>query len=558
MPFSESDFIGLRYKQLRGFCQLVVQAKQTPDLIRLVAGDSEYMRFCRKIVDAGAKNREWFTSFCRQNGYDPKDIRFKVGLVAGALGIYKQVDYYGILGVKPDADDAAIKQAYRKKAQMVHPDKINGGQADSDQFIALHTAYSCLSDPDLRKMYNAGFGTEGKGLWVEGEKATPPPVDRIAAGRFVSWMCVLIGGLVIAAYVFDFFQSRSYHFTSQQLSEERLETSRAVKITYRKKISASGESSETRGAIVEPAPVGLHPPAGEMEDEDVLVFFNPKRPNRYKAAGDAKHDSLDEASDGDPIDESAPVFLQRGGKDTQSANEVSSHPMVASPPAVNNVPSSSQTGKKGGRTPKDAAKSAPVKEDVPFKPGNKAVRKKTTPPNAQGVSTIAAAEVPVVVSRPVSEAGPAEKRPATEVQKPHVNLTDAAEMTMDEEVEGLFQKQRILSFLEDYTKAYEEKDLDQFKKFFADNALEQGKPFESLLPKYQETFDRVKVLKYKIELKSVSMDEKGDKLHVDGSFEARYQLLDDDWGASTGSIRMELMDVPNGFLVCRLDYEMGE
>lgn len=550
MSFTESDFIGLRYKQLQVFCQLVVQAKETPDLIRLVAGDSAYMRFCRKIADAGAKNREWFTSFCRQNGYDPKDIRFKVCLVAGALGIYKQVDYYGILGVAPDADDAAIKQAYRKKAQMVHPDKIDGGQAGSDKFIALNTAYSCLSDPDLRKMYNTLLDTEGQGLWVEGEKATPPPVRRIAAGRFVGWMCVLIGGVVIAAYVFDFLHSRSYHLTSQQLSGERLRTSRAVKMAYRQKISASGGSSETRGRMIEPAPAGLHPPAGETDNEAVLVFFNPKRPNRYWAAGDARHGSLDEA-----IDSASP---QGGVKDTRSVDGVSSHRMVASPAAVNNVPSTSQAGKKNRRTKKDAAESVPVKKDVAVKPGNKAVRKKTPPPNAQTVPPIAAADVPVQVGRPVSDAAPADKRPATGVQKSHVNQSDAAEMTMDEEVAGLFQKQRVLSFLEDYTKAYEEKDLDQFKKFFADNALEQGKPFESLLPKYQETFDRVKVLKYKIELKSVSMDEKGDKVHVDGNFAARYQLVDNDWGSSTGSIRMELMDAPNGFLVYRLDYEMGE
>ena len=32
-------------------------------------------------------------------------------------------DYYSVLGVSKDADDAALKAAYRKKAMRWHPDK---------------------------------------------------------------------------------------------------------------------------------------------------------------------------------------------------------------------------------------------------------------------------------------------------------------------------------------------------------------------------------------------------------------------------------------------------
>ncbi len=31
-------------------------------------------------------------------------------------------DYYAILGLNPDADEQAIKQAYRKLARQYHPD----------------------------------------------------------------------------------------------------------------------------------------------------------------------------------------------------------------------------------------------------------------------------------------------------------------------------------------------------------------------------------------------------------------------------------------------------
>jgi curved DNA-binding protein CbpA len=57
---------------------------------------------------------------------------------------------YEILGVKVDADAAAIKRAYRRKAQKLHPDK--GGNADA--FAAVQLAYEVLSDDDRRKRYD--------------------------------------------------------------------------------------------------------------------------------------------------------------------------------------------------------------------------------------------------------------------------------------------------------------------------------------------------------------------------------------------------------------------
>jgi curved DNA-binding protein CbpA len=60
------------------------------------------------------------------------------------------IEPYELLGVAREADDAAIKAAYRRLAKSSHPD--SGGDADS--FAQLKLAYELLKDPIRRKVYD--------------------------------------------------------------------------------------------------------------------------------------------------------------------------------------------------------------------------------------------------------------------------------------------------------------------------------------------------------------------------------------------------------------------
>lgn len=64
-------------------------------------------------------------------------------------------DFYSILGVPADADDAAIKKAYRKLAREWHPDSKPGDQAAEQKFKDIGEAYAVLSDPEQRRQYDA-------------------------------------------------------------------------------------------------------------------------------------------------------------------------------------------------------------------------------------------------------------------------------------------------------------------------------------------------------------------------------------------------------------------
>jgi len=67
------------------------------------------------------------------------------------------IDPYEMLGVPREADGAAIKSAYRKRAKTAHPDA--GG--DVDAFAKLTAAYELLCDPLRRKVYDdTGYDPE--------------------------------------------------------------------------------------------------------------------------------------------------------------------------------------------------------------------------------------------------------------------------------------------------------------------------------------------------------------------------------------------------------------
>ncbi len=69
-------------------------------------------------------------------------------------------DYYEILGVARDADEQALKGAYRKLALQHHPDRNPGDHTAEEKFKEAAEAYSVLADSQKRAAYDR-FGHQG-------------------------------------------------------------------------------------------------------------------------------------------------------------------------------------------------------------------------------------------------------------------------------------------------------------------------------------------------------------------------------------------------------------
>ncbi len=78
-------------------------------------------------------------------------------------------DYYDIIGVKKQADQAEVKRAYKKLARKYHPDVSKEADAEV-RFKELGEAYEVLKDPEKRAAYDQ-LGQN----WQGGQDFNPPP-----------------------------------------------------------------------------------------------------------------------------------------------------------------------------------------------------------------------------------------------------------------------------------------------------------------------------------------------------------------------------------------------
>ncbi len=79
-------------------------------------------------------------------------------------------DYYEVLGVPKDADEQAVRKAYRKLAMQHHPDRNPDDASAEEKFKEATEAYEVLKDTQKRQTYDqfGHAGMQGQGFGGQG------------------------------------------------------------------------------------------------------------------------------------------------------------------------------------------------------------------------------------------------------------------------------------------------------------------------------------------------------------------------------------------------------
>lgn len=110
----------------------------------------EAVRDCERALNLGKENQH---------------AKQKLERAQQLLKKSKMKDYYKVLEVPKDADDRTIKKAYRKKAALLHPDKVCSAGAckteeekarASKKFHEIAEAHEVLTNDELRAKYDRG------------------------------------------------------------------------------------------------------------------------------------------------------------------------------------------------------------------------------------------------------------------------------------------------------------------------------------------------------------------------------------------------------------------
>ncbi len=76
-------------------------------------------------------------------------------------------DYYKILGIGKDANNKEIRDAYRKLALEVHPDKQEDADKTSSEFVEISQAYEILKNKQMRDEYDENYASPNILLFKE-------------------------------------------------------------------------------------------------------------------------------------------------------------------------------------------------------------------------------------------------------------------------------------------------------------------------------------------------------------------------------------------------------
>jgi len=525
------------------FVGLVGTSSDTPHLIQRIAEQKDYMKCCAAAVKA--KNNddpELFRLYrvlqkeARLQGISWDRLIVKLTPVAVSLGIYTlddiQADYYQILGISSGADAKSIKKAYREKARQTHPDIQYG---HNEQFLTIHEAYEVLSNPVRREQYDL----KQKHLKYQGwsEFSEPQAEQETGNGDFsgVSFRRHVYSlGVILLLFVF-------IAVIADMLIQQRSLENDFPLVAQKSETVASPSLTEISDTFV-----------SDTKKDSIDSYSKNIKQITSKKEGISERKPLKKPLK--KIDKSLdrqkdkPVLLVAHKSET-----------VASP----SLTETSDTFNSDTKKDSIDSYSKNIKQITSKKEGtseSKPLKKIVKSLDRQKDKPVLLVEVPDIPKRELLSETAIGQYAKTKPKKLYQDSISKwmGNQQSDSKKKSMDLTRQLNAFLSRYCQVYEHRNLDQFMNLFTENAKENGKPIQQLLPTYRKNFQIIDAIEYKIDIASYARDFNLDRIQVEGSFFLKWMKKhSDQWHQYNGIIRMTLIRHEDSFRVQQLNYQFS-
>jgi curved DNA-binding protein CbpA len=573
---------------LEGFVRVVATAGDSPTVISRVAENAAYVDLCRTAVamDAGAEPPPPWAAACRKADITLLRLQARLHPVAQALHLVPEEDrtaYYRVLGVRPGCDAEEIRRAYRRRARELHPDLAQDGKADHQAFAELTRAYATLSDPVAKEAYDTRH-SHRESTWYE-----PNPRlrrKRTRQARFTAVIVVVLL-LVAASLVLDQLDRARVRRNAFQVGKTSITRTVAPPETPSEPNSVPPARNGNTSAQTAPGPLyqASEKPSETPSRPDSAP---PVRPEDIRTPNPAAARS--QAPETPPVPllkaaATAPPPLPKAAPETPvpepaaSAPEAPVAPERATPPPPAPAPLRLlifHAGSGGRRLALLLANHLILQGYPPPKiePNREALHQSSNVRYFNSRDDQAARTLQRAVQRFLASKGrlrdaavrlkdlsrryPLRKRGLMEIWI-NTGTTPAASAQAPPAVEPpAATDARVRAFLDDYCRTYEARDPERLAALFAPAAIENGRPFKELLPRYRANMAQLETLSYTIDMDRWRARSDTEALAVEGRFTALGRTAGQKEHHSQGTILLDIVPVGEGFRVTRLEYRIEQ
>jgi curved DNA-binding protein CbpA len=490
-------------KLLRKFVRLVITIDDTPTLIRRVAEHKQFMLYCSVAIKAETNTDSIHSRVYRdleqethRQGFSFDKLKKKLSPLGLALGLHVQVnesthaDYYQILGVPQNAGTDAIKKAFRAKARLTHPDKISG---EKDRFLDVLEAYKVLSNPSFRRDYNLNKKQQPKREWSENSRNKDENLKKPRIHKYGVHFFLILLLLIITALFADF------------VMQERALFDGAHKTVSAKRPLLLEKIQENELSVVTP----------NFEPEREKENWNEKLQNSpFEEDPNSHHINYKDQEKRLPNDKkllTKNILNNDSLKIIHKKYEKKIDTQISINPKIE---------------PKNHKSSSLYKQPDSITSGVM-----TSPENSSDATNLVKSKDQTFPDLKI-------------INKP--DETVSKDELLNEELKINYELEQ---FLLSYCNAYESRDLRKFRRFFAENAIENGMPINQLLPKYQKNFQNLASIQYRISIVNYILTADLGLIEVNGLFFLKWRKKQEkQWHNYSGNIRLNLISKDKSFL----------